>query len=130
MYLLDTDWMIQALARRDPASRTMYYLANGQVHVSMVSVGALYDGAFAFANPQMHLAGFRQFLEPYRTLDLNDEIMERFAEIRSFLRRQGQLISDFDILIAATALHHNLTLLTFNLCHFQRIPHLKLFRPA
>jgi predicted nucleic acid-binding protein len=49
------------------------------------------------------------------------------AEIRAYLRRQGQLIEDFDILIAATALHHDLTLLTFNVRHFQRVPDLQIY---
>jgi predicted nucleic acid-binding protein len=55
--------------------------------------------------------------------------MLRFAEVRSFLRRRGQLIPDFDLLIAATALHHDLTLLTFNRRHFLRVPDLKLYQP-
>jgi hypothetical protein len=57
-------------------------------------------------------------------------IMERFAEARSFLRKHGQLISDFDLLVGATALHHDLTVLTFNLRDFQRIPDLKLYQPS
>ncbi len=55
--------------------------------------------------------------------------MERFAETRAFLRRRGELISDFDILLGATALHHDLTVLTFNVRHLQRIPDLKLYQP-
>src|SRR5665811_95566 len=106
MYLLDTDWILQALAHREPASRTLYHLPNGQVHLSIVSVGELYEGAFVFANPQAHLAGFRHFLSAYPMLPLTDPIMERFAEIRSFLRRQGQIVGDFDILIAATAIQY------------------------
>ncbi len=54
--------------------------------------------------------------------------MERFAEIRSLLRRQGEIISDFDILLGATALHYNLTVLTFNVRHLQRIPDLSLYQ--
>jgi tRNA(fMet)-specific endonuclease VapC len=53
--------------------------------------------------------------------------MKRFGQIRGQLRQTGQLISDFDILIAATALHYDLTLLTHNTRHFSRIPTLKLF---
>jgi tRNA(fMet)-specific endonuclease VapC len=53
--------------------------------------------------------------------------MERFGEIRAMLRRRGEIISDFDILIGATALHYNLTLLIYNTQHFKRIPHLKLY---
>lgn len=40
------------------------------------------------------------------------------------------MISDFEILITATAMEYDLTLLTFNRCHFQRIPDLKLYQPA
>jgi tRNA(fMet)-specific endonuclease VapC len=55
--------------------------------------------------------------------------MLRFAELRAFLRRRGGLISDFDIIIAATALHYDLTVLTFNVRHFQRIPDLRIYTP-
>jgi predicted nucleic acid-binding protein len=37
------------------------------------------------------------------------------------------LIEDFDLVIAATALHYDLTLLTFNRRHFERIPDLRLY---
>jgi predicted nucleic acid-binding protein len=53
--------------------------------------------------------------------------MERFAEIRSFLRRRGELIADFDLLIGATALYYDLTVLTYNKRHFKRIPDLKIY---
>ena len=55
--------------------------------------------------------------------------MERFAEIRALLRRRGEIISDFDIIIGATALHYDLTVLTFNLRHLQRIPELRVYQP-
>lgn len=46
--------------------------------------------------------------------------MQRFARIRGDLRRKGQLISDPNILIAATAIHHDLILLPRNVKDFQR----------
>jgi tRNA(fMet)-specific endonuclease VapC len=54
--------------------------------------------------------------------------MEVFARTRADLRRSGQLIADLDLLIAATALHHDLTLLTRNVRHFARIPGLRLYQ--
>lgn len=90
----------------------------------------IYDAAFNSPNPEAHLANSRQFLGGLRTIGLNDQIAERFAETRSFLRRRGMLIPDFDILIAATALHDDLTLLTFNVQHFRRIPDLRVFPPS
>lgn len=52
--------------------------------------------------------------------------MELFARTRAGLRRQGMLIPDLDLLIAATALSFDLTLLTRNTRHFARIPHLRI----
>jgi tRNA(fMet)-specific endonuclease VapC len=130
MYLLDSDWVIQALAGRQPAAGTMARLTDSRVYVSYVTVGEIYERAFASANPQAHLVSFRHFLSSYRLLGINDPIMERFAEARALLRKRGQSIADFDLLIAATALHHDLTLLTFNVRHFDRIPDLKLYPPS
>ena len=53
--------------------------------------------------------------------------MRRFARLRGELRQRGLLIPDPDILIAATALTHNLTLVTRNRRHFERIPDLPLY---
>lgn len=130
MYLLDADWVIQALANRQPALRILDNLAESPIYVSYVTVAEVYERAFTTVNPQAHLLNFRQFLSPYRMLTLTDPIVERFAEVRSFLRRRGQLIADFDILVGATALHHELTVLTFNRRDFQRIPDLKLYQPG
>ena len=130
MYLLDTDWIIQALAKRQLALATLDRLASSRVYVSHVTLGEVYEGAFRSANPQAHLVNFRYFFAFYRLLGLSDPIMERFAETRAHLRRRGQGIADFDLLIAATALHHVLTLLTFNLRHFERVPELKLYQPS
>lgn len=129
-YLLDTDWIIQTLVGRGSAGRALRQLTPGQTAISLVSVAEIYEGAFGSPNPQGHLVTFRHFVSQYHLLLPDDPIAERFAEIRAFLRRRGDLIPDFDIMIAATALHHDLTVLTFNVRHFQRIPDLKLYQPS
>ena len=129
-YILDADIIIQALADRGQAANTISRLAPQGMSVSWVTVGEVYEGAFRSPNPQAHLQSFREFLHPFRLLDLSDPVMERFAEIRAHLRRRGELIPDFDLLLVATALHYDLTVLTANLRHFQRIPDLKLYQPS
>jgi tRNA(fMet)-specific endonuclease VapC len=47
-----------------------------------------------------------------------------FGELKSVLRRQGALIDDFDLLIAATAHRHEMTVITHNLDHFDRVSEL------
>jgi predicted nucleic acid-binding protein len=54
--------------------------------------------------------------------------MQQFAHIRGALRRTGNIISDLDILIAATAIQHNLTLVTRNIKDFERIPDLNIYQ--
>ena len=58
-------------------------------------------------------------------LPLTDEIIVRAASIYGDLHQSGQLIGDADILIAATALAHQLALVTGNVDHFTRISGLR-----
>jgi tRNA(fMet)-specific endonuclease VapC len=128
-YLLDTSWIIEVLAGREKAVRQHKNLNLARVAVSYVSIGETYEVAFNYANPQAHLSSFRQFLAPFKILNLNEPIMEKFAEVRAGLRRRGEIISDFDILLGSTALHYDLTVLTYNKKHFARIPDIKIFQP-
>jgi len=129
-YILDADWVINALAGKQRADTILQNLAPTGITISWITVGEIYDTAFTYANPDAHLAYFRQFLSPYQVVGVNEPIMERFAEIRSLLRRRGKLISDFDILLGATALYYDLTVLTFNRKHFSRIPDLRFYQPS
>lgn len=63
-------------------------------------------------------------------LPLNRSIMKQFARIRGHLRRSGQLIDSSDLMIAATAIYHDLTVVTHNTRHFGRIPNLKLYQDS
>lgn len=129
-YILDADWIIEALAGRSRAVTTLNRLASEQIATTWVTVAEVYEGAFYSPNPEAHLAAFRDFLGAFRVLNLNEPIVVRFAEIRALLRRRGQIISDFDILLAATALHYDLTVLTFNMRHLNRVPELKVYQPS
>ena len=52
--------------------------------------------------------------------------METHGTIRAQLEKDGKKIGDMDMLIAATALHENLIVVTGNTDHFERIPGLKI----
>ena len=47
--------------------------------------------------------------------------MSKFAAIKVYLEKKGKRLEDFDLLIAVTALVNNLTLVTYNKRHFERI---------
>jgi tRNA(fMet)-specific endonuclease VapC len=129
-YLLDSDWVIHALAGRSRAVSPLerFSVAQG-IGISVITLGEVYQQAFTSTNPDAYLTTFRKFIAPFRVIPVTEPIAVRFAEIRALLARRGELISDFDMLIAATALHYNLTVLTFNYRHFSRIPDLSLYQP-
>jgi tRNA(fMet)-specific endonuclease VapC len=128
-YLLDTDWIVDILNGQETALNTALELVPAGLAVSIISYGELYEGAVFAHNPEPALAGLHSFLKGKDILPLTQPVMERFAQIRGSLPRSiRQQIGDLDILIAATALEYNLTLLTRNRKDFQQIPHLKLYQ--
>jgi tRNA(fMet)-specific endonuclease VapC len=129
-YLLDADWTIQALAGRMPTVSELDRLASAPVASCWVTAAEVYKGAFKSSNPHAHLRQMRQFLSRYRMLSIDDAIAERFADLRANLRRRGEMIPDLDLFVAATALTYDLTVLTFNQRHYERIPDLQLYQPT
>jgi tRNA(fMet)-specific endonuclease VapC len=49
-----------------------------------------------------------------------------YGSIRAHLEAAGRMLADADLQIAATALQHELELVTGNLRHFRRVPRLKI----
>ena len=96
--------------------------------MSIVAIGEIYEGAYGFPDPPDVLRALREYLTDYTVLPLSDPIMEVFARLRAELRRQRRLIPDFDLAIAATAIAHDLTLVTRNRRHFDRVAGLRLYQ--
>jgi predicted nucleic acid-binding protein len=61
---------------------------------------------------------------------LTRSTLQQFARIRGRLRQQGTPIGELDILVAATALQHGLTIVTRNRRHFDRIPGLDFYEES
>ena len=127
-YLLDSDWLLDAIGNVPGVRLGLGQLRPYGLAVSIISHGELLDGAFGFSDTPARLSELRIFLDQFETLLLSEPIMEIFGQTRSELRRAGQLIPDLDLLIAATAVHHDLILMTRNVRHFARIPELRLFQ--
>lgn len=124
-YLVDTDVIIDALHSRRDGVELLERLAPAGLAISVISVGELEEGAHLASDPGTHLATVRQFISGYQILPVTMPIMSQFAELRAGLRRAGLLIADFDLVIAATAIAHDYSLLTRNIRHFGRIPDLR-----
>jgi tRNA(fMet)-specific endonuclease VapC len=125
-YLVDTDWVIHYLNGHDEiVSRIQEFDAQG-LALSFISLAELYEGVFYSRDPGKGEAGLRAFLRGVELLGLDDETTRIFGRERGRLRAQGQIISDFDLLIGATAIRHGLTILTNNRRHFELIQDLQI----
>jgi tRNA(fMet)-specific endonuclease VapC len=127
-YLIDSMWVMDALKGTPTARDFFTHLTNESLAISLITYGEVYEGIYYGPSRRVSEEGFRRFLRGVSVLPLNRSIMQRFALIRGDLRNRGELIGDPGILIAATALHYNLTLVTENVRHFQRIAGLSLYQ--
>ena len=131
LYLLDTDWVVDVLHGQESATQTLLELAPSGLALSIITYGELYEGAYYSRDPEPALAGLQTFLDGKEILPVTVAVMERFAIVRGKLPRNlKEQIGDMDLLIGATALEHDLTLLTRNLKDFQHIPDLKLHQAS
>ncbi len=126
-YLIDTDWVIDHLHQRDRVTRRLEELAPAGLALSIISLAELYEGVFYSRDPVENEAALQRFLDPELTiLGMDEETCKIFGKERGRLRTAGALIGDCDLLIGSTALRHNLTLLTNNRRHFERIEGLRI----
>ena len=129
-YLVDADWLIDAAIGRPRAQDLLERVSDEGLAVSIIAVAEVYEGAFGTPDPEATLTGLRDFLGDFTILPVTDPIVAHFARMRAALRQQGQLIPDMDLLIAATAITDDLTLITRNVRHFARLPDLRLYQPS
>ena len=125
-YLVDTDWVIHYLKGRLPFVQRLQALRGQGLAMSAITLGELYEGVYAAAEPDKREQGLKDFLRGVTILGLDEETCRIFGKERRRLRRTGNLPGDMDLFIGATALRHNLTVLTNNRHHFERIGGLRL----
>lgn len=122
-YLIDSDYLIFFLNGREKAVSVLAKLKKKERFTSVICFGEVLEG---IENKKIEIK-FQKFFKTLSIINVDKEIMETFSDLRRYLRRKGNLIDNFDLVIAATCLTYNLVLITGNLSHFERIPKLKIY---
>lgn len=120
-YLLDSNIVIFVL--KDPqciAAGRLKGTAAADIAICSVVEGELYHGAKKYGDPAKRKAILDGLLEPYASLPFDSACVPHYASIRDHLDRQGNLIGGNDLMIAAIALTHGLTVITNNCDEFHR----------
>jgi tRNA(fMet)-specific endonuclease VapC len=126
IYLLDTDTCIYWLNGRSEIRERALAVGIPSLAISSITVAELYFGAYNSGRVIQNLERAEQFTEAIAILPPKSAILKKFGELKASLRRDGQPVADFDLLIASTAICEKLTLVTTNTRHYQRIPSLTL----
>ncbi len=123
----DTDTCIYYLNGNSVIARKAVKCGLSNICVSGITVAELFFGAYNLQHLDANVERVNKFVQQLIVLDtITISVAELFGKNKASLKRTGQLIGDFDILIASFALAHNLTLVTNNTAHFQRLPNLRL----
>jgi len=125
-YLMDTDWVVHHLNGYAAIIQRLQALQPEGLGLSVVALAELYEGVHYSRDPVQSEAKLNDFLESVSIVGVDEATAKIFGRERGRLRAEGMLIGDMDLLIAATALRYNLTLLTNNRRHFDRIENLRI----
>jgi tRNA(fMet)-specific endonuclease VapC len=124
-YLLDTNICIYIAKHKPPEVLARFNeLEAGEVAMSVVTYGELYNGAMKSQHQAVALQKLTQLLTFIPALPLADTVGQHYGEIRSHLEQAGTPIGNNDLWIAAHARELGITLVTNNLREFERVPEL------
>lgn len=91
-----------------------------KVYLPTAVLGELYVGAYRSANVAKRLQEIKSFLERCIVLNTDATTADKYAIIKTALLNKGKPIPENDIWIAATAMHYEITLYSFDR-HFEEV---------
>lgn len=123
-YLLDTDICSHHL-KRDFALAHRFNQFGGRLYLSAISLAELHVWSY-LRNSAKHRILIAELVDSLHVLVFDEACADMFGNLKGALSRQGLVVPPVDLMIAATARVHGLTLVTHNTADFARVPDLKL----
>jgi tRNA(fMet)-specific endonuclease VapC len=121
-YMLDTDIFIYISKSKPPEVRARFErMKPGQMVMSVITYGELYYGASKSNQRTKALAELEATVRVIPVEDVTSTVSEVYGNIRAALEKQGRVIGNNDIWIAAHAMTLGLTLATNNDREFLRV---------
>jgi predicted nucleic acid-binding protein len=111
-YVVDTNIAITMLAQRQAIVERLSSVAPEELGLSVLVIAELLFGARRSTRVRENVARVQALEAQFPMLPVTRSIAERYAIVRAELAARGVAKSDFDLLIACTALEHGATLVT------------------
>jgi tRNA(fMet)-specific endonuclease VapC len=131
-YLIDTDLVIDHLANIPQAHQLLDTLAPEGIAISIITYMEAYQGVVRSPNVKEARAKFQVFRRSVPVLPFSLTVAKRCASLREQLKQEQKRVKSraLDLINAAIALEHDLTLVTRNVEDYQDIPGLELYPQA
>jgi tRNA(fMet)-specific endonuclease VapC len=125
-YLLDTNICTYIIKKKPgPVLDQVQTKQPGEVAISTITLAELEYGMARSRDPGRNRVALLEFLLPFAILDFDQMASAEYGRIRSLLEAKGRPIGPMDLLLAAQAKSHNLTLVTNNEKEFRRVEGLR-----
>lgn len=120
-YLLDTNICIYLLNGNNRLTQKVSQIGILSLSISTSVLAELYFGAYNSTRVTENLQRIEIFKKRLTILSDSEQSAKIFGEIKADLRSKGEMIEDFDILIASIALTNHCVIVTNNVSHFERV---------
>ena len=124
-YLLDTDICVYWLKKDDCIEQNAISVGLENIAISFMTLSELYYGVHKSQRVDENLSAISILTAKISVIESNAQICARFGKLKVFLEKQGMIIDDADLFIAACVLTTEATLVTNNTRHFKRIEELR-----
>lgn len=119
--LLDTDVVSFLLKGDSRANQYTFILQGNRLALSFMTVAELFQWAAVRNWGEKRVASLERSLTNYLIIPSDIEVCRIWGDLRAERQARGKVISPQDAWIAATAIRHNLPLVTNNVKDFQGI---------
>jgi len=124
MYLIDTNIVIYLFKGRYDIPQKIAAKGKDNCFISEITLAELKYGAEKSDKIEFHNV-INDFIKEIRILPIIN-VLDIYAKEKVRLEKSGMRLDEFDLLIGATALANNFTLVTNNLNHFSRMENIKI----
>ena len=123
-YLLDTSACIAIIKGNTFVRRMVLEVGKSNCYVSEMTIAELFYGA-AKSGKEKHYQDIQNILGLFEVVPVYTSL-RTYGITKATLEKKGQRIDEMDLLIGSTALYNQMTIITHNTKHMNRIPGIKI----